>query len=291
MSNKLALFDALIDRTLKHMMHMTNSLQPTDDERLTALGKKYGLVVITDANKLDDEITFGPINEVERRICFELFEQELSIYDPEILKRSQFERLILCTDLRDKGDPVNGLAEIGRFVVDSLVFNASGITRQWERARATLHHEIFHAIDYRDDVRHFLDPEWRILNGEDYRYNDSLQFTAGEYYSDAVYFPPFSFRNVEKIPAGFLNEYGTQSVHEDKAIFYSWLIVRYNELQKICAQDAVVAAKVAYMQALLAKFHDSFNDNFWARMDHQSSILAGSDYDEWKERLPRANAL
>jgi hypothetical protein len=289
MAGRLAHWDAMVDKAIKQLIHLTNTMPPTTDPDLTQLGSQYGLVVITDATNLDTDVKFGPVDNTQKRLCYEMFAAELAVYDPDVIKASGLQRLILCTNLESQGEKASGLAEVGRFVVDSLVFSATDITRQWERARATLHHEIFHAIDYRDDLTHYVDPEWRMLNGAEYHYNDSLQFTAGEYYSDAVYFPRFNFRDVQKVPAGFLNEYGTQSVHEDKAIFYSWLLVRYTDLEEICAQDSIVAAKVEYMKRLLAKFHPSFNEEFWRKIDQRAAVLGGTNYDGWKrglERLP-----
>jgi hypothetical protein len=287
MTSKLAHWDSLIDSAIKKLIHLKNVLPETTDPNLAELGAQYGLAVITDATNLDTDVQFGPVDNKQKHFCYELLKSELALYDPAIIKASQLQRVILCTHLSSQGEPASGLAEVGRFVVDSLVFSATDITKQWERARATLHHEIFHAIDYRDGVTHYVDPEWRKLNGESYHYNDSLQFTAGEYYSDAVYFPKFNFRDVEKIPAGFLNQYGTQSVHEDKAIYYSWLLVRYTELQEICAQDEIVAAKVEYMKELLAKFHPSFNEEFWRRIAQRASVLGGTTYEGWKQGLER----
>lgn len=269
MSDSLSKFDYLIDDAIKHLLRIQNALPETTDPQLLELGKKFGLVVITDAAKSDGDLTFGPIDERQRRICFELLEAELEVYDPQVIHNCHLQRLILCSDLRDKGMPVLGLAEVGRFVLDTLMINAKSITKQWEQACATMHHEIFHAIDYRDDVRHYLDPEWRKLNGDEYHYNDALQFTAGEVFSNAVYFPPFDFQNLRDTPSGFLNEYATQSVHEDKAVVYSWMIVRYADLMKICRVDPITNAKVAYMKELLARFHPSFDDAFWERASHR----------------------
>lgn len=287
MPSKLAEFDAYIDRAIKRLIRLENALPLTEDSRLAELGEKHGLLVITDASQSEGDITFDKIDSVQRRICYELLNEELSIYDPEVVRQSQLQRLILCNNLRHNGERVNGLAEVGRFVVDSLVFNASAITKSWERARATLHHELFHAIDYRDDTAHFIDPGWRQLNGVDYKYNDSLQFTAGEYFSDAVYFPRFDFRQLEKTPGGFLNEYATESVAEDKAVTYSWMIIRYHDLQAIMKKDDVVNAKVHYLQDLLAKFHPSFDEHFWRRVNDRSQLLSECDYDEWKRKLSR----
>lgn len=266
MTNKLAKWDALVDSALKRLIGLQNALPPTEDTALAALGERYGLVVVTNARNTDHSVTFEPSTPAQQRACLRLLEDELTLYDPEVIKLSQLQRLIICTNLMADGDRANGLAQVGRFVVDTLILDADHVEAHWETSCATLHHELFHAIDYRDDVRHYLDPEWRKLNGDEFRYNDSLQFTAGEQYSDAAYFPRFDFRHLADIPAGFLNQYATQSVHEDKAVVYSWMLVRYRELMELCAGDAVLRAKVEYMKSLLAKFHASFDDAFWERI-------------------------
>jgi hypothetical protein len=266
MTSKLAKFDALVDQALKRLIGLKNALPPTTDADLAELGAQYGLVVITDASNADHTVTFEPSTPAQQRACCRLLKEELALYDPEVVRLSQLQRLIICTNLMADGDRANGLAQVGRFVVDTLIIDADHIEAHWEQSCATLHHELFHAIDYRDDAQHYIDPEWRKLNGENYRYNDALQFNAGEYYSDAVYFPRFDFRHLQDVPEGFLNQYATQSVHEDKAVVYSWMIVRYNDLQEICRQDEIVRAKVEYMKALLAKFHRSFDESFWQRV-------------------------
>lgn len=266
MTNKLAKWDALVDHALKRLIGLENALPTTQHADLAELGKRYGLVVVTDARNEDHSVTFEPSTPAQQQACSRLLSEELTLYTPEVIRLSQLERLIICTNLRADGDRANGLAQVGRFVVDTLILDADHVDAHWEQSCATLHHELFHAMDYRDDTQHYLDPEWRKLNGPEYRYNDALQFSAGEYYSDAVYFPRFDFRHLEDVPKGFLNQYATQSVHEDKAVLYSWLIVRYRELERICAEDEIVARKVAYMKMLLEKFHPSFDDAFWDRI-------------------------
>jgi hypothetical protein len=214
----------------------------------------------------------------------DLLAEEFGIYHKGVITNSRIARLIFCNNLTDNEETVNGLAEVGRFVLDTLVINASKCSWDWERLRCTLHHELF-AIDFYDDTEHFLDPEWRKLNGKDFKYNDALQFLSGVIYSDSAYVPHFDFGDIDKVPAGFLTRYATQSVHEDKAVFYSWLLVRYCKLLEIANADSIVAAKMNKMKKLLSRFHNSFDTAFWEKMNSRSLTLSTNLYTEWKEKL------
>jgi hypothetical protein len=266
MTFNLGPLDSLLDLAIKQMVGLKNALPETTDKHLSELGRKYELSVITDASKRTGAVTFDAINEIQKDMCGKVLSAELGIYDRGAIKACQLQRLILCTNLRSNKRPLNGLADIGRFMIDTLVLNAAGITTRREDTRATLHHELFHAIDYRDDFQHYADTEWRLT----YKYNESLQFPNRTKFGKNAYFPPFNYEHLEGVPRGFLNRYATQSVREDKAVIYSWLIIRYRELMKIAQADAIVASKVAYMKNLLGKFHSSFDSEFWQKIENRS---------------------
>jgi hypothetical protein len=215
------------------------------------LAQRYKLQIITDYEAVEKHFSFSSLDNAQLKKAGDLLISELTLYSPEAIAASKFERLVLCSDLRGGEDTVSGLSDIGILAVDTIFVNIDRAAKVWEQARRTVHHELFHCMDYHDDG--YLEFEWRKLNSPDFTYWHMNNLSACE-------------TNQE----GFLQDYCKRSEWEDKAVVFSYMMVNHAELLDRCRCDDVLEQKVQHMKGLLVKISPEFDDEFWKRIHERS---------------------
>jgi hypothetical protein len=114
------------------------------------------------------------------------------------------------------------------------------------------HHDLYHMIDEVDDVEGRMDSAWRALN------DSRVQYGKGGWYMQSG--------NVGALRTdlpGFLTEYATSAVEEDKAETYAHLITSPAFVRRQAAKDEVLASKVARVKALVKAFEPAMGDAWW----------------------------
>jgi hypothetical protein len=220
---------------------------------LSALANKYNIQIVT----RDVQPTGGGIRatactpeELDRYI--RLFAQEFAIYPPNVIRRAQLERVVLCKDLSYGGQLRGAIPD---FESNTLYLDAVRGIWNPTYVRKVIHHDFFHMIDYRDDGSLYADKEWERLNPAGFHYG-----TGGANAQD----DPMSSVLTDRTP-GFLNSYSKTGVEEDMAEMFANLVVEPQYLERRAANDRVVRAKVAAIKRLLTRFDPKADDEFWAR--------------------------
>lgn len=253
-----------LERALEHLVGTyEDSMVDTKHKRLAAFGQKFGLQIITDVESSSGTVSFQKPHPLQLNIMAELLESEFSIYTPEIVKASRVQRVVICNNLSCGEQNAAGAAQMGLFVVDSLLFDTNRITRNWKNARMTIHHEVFHSIDYHDDFMNYVDLHWNHLNSPGFRYD------------------PLNLHD-KRVPKGFLSAYSTTATWEDKAELYSHMIVEYSSVMKQCARDEVLALKVIRMKELLHNACSDFDEEFWCTIAERSRLQANK-FSQWEK--------
>lgn len=220
------------------------------DDILHELRIKYALAVAPGQSRLDLMIGHNPASPDAVQSFVESLFNEISIYPAEVIKKSKLDRVVVCKDLATEGTRVAGLTELAWWhhflfwqntMYLDVTFTGTGF------GRSVFHHELFHVIDFHDDFWRHHDPGWAKLNGRRFRYGH----VSGEYCgpTDAP---------------GFVSDYSMTSVREDKAEFYSHMIVDYVGISKRAEADPVIGRKMRRMKELLYSFCDKFDDGFWS---------------------------
>ena len=247
------------ERTIDKLLGVYDKRLPaTSYIPLKELGQKYQLEIITHAASENDEIQFDCPSSTQVRVYTNLLAAELAVYPPDFIKRSNIERLVLCTNLRSHRHKVSGITDMGLFKIDTLFLDLSHTAHNWDFSRRTFHHELFHAIDFSDSLEGYIDTEWRKLNSEDYKY-----FASDE-----------NFTAIETRQSGFITVYSTRSALEDKAELYSFMIVDYPTVQERCMTDQVLSRKVEHLKKTLQTFSPHYNETFWERVQRRSDQTA-----------------
>ncbi len=116
----------------------------------------------------------------------------------------------------------------------------------------SFHHELFHAIDLLDD-RTLVDEHWERLNPDSFEYGKGGdEFNARNEFAEMY----------AEIP-GFLSEYSTSAVEEDKAEVFASMIVDCDYVEERARDDLVVLSKMQAMKQLTLRFSASMGTQFW----------------------------
>lgn len=249
-------------------------LQPeeTKDERLLSLGKEYGLKFVTDDALDCQDFSYDKPTEVQVRSTRDLIVQELSIYPKEAIEKTRIEQIILCNDLVVSKKRAAGTIKVGLHFVDTLFIDLGQLNADEMHGRRTVHHELYHAIDFRDTWHGFVDPEWTRIQGENFRYEFDAAAELHRWMDNPQDVRPRDFddpyhRMTSKgstIP-GFISDYARYSVSEDKAEVFCYLMVSYNYVMKRAAGDAILKCKVERMKEMLEAYIPEFNQSFWRK--------------------------
>jgi hypothetical protein len=253
-------FVAVCAQVLVHCWQADPALYGLDESKFQTLAVQHNVTVITKSEKLTvrsgSDIVGGepvPTDKLPRFAA--LVAEELKLYPPELFRRAGLRHAVLCSDLMLNDLPVGGLPEFRR----GLIFiNVEGLDFSPADLRATVHHELFHLIDFRDDKIIDSDPVWEALNPRGFRYESGGRKALAD--------PNISSRPTDEVP-GFLTTYSTSAVEEDKAEVFSFMVVHPKYVAERTRTDAVLKAKVARMRALIKSFCPEADDQFWNRIE------------------------
>lgn len=174
---------------------------------------------------------------------------ELARYPRAFLERARFRRLVLCAGLREGNNEIPSLPNYhGALLVD--------VGADAPFLRRLVHHEVFHFADYADDDQLSRDPAWASLNDRYFVYGDGGRFLrhpgAGKFTADRP---------------GFVSEYATSALEEDKAETFAMRMVAPRALAERLQEDEVLRAKSAAVESELRKLSPALDDRFFRAVD------------------------
>lgn len=230
-----------------------------DKPDLAAIGKKYGLSIVTETPKFPVEMRTGTINGAEASkkdvdSYTAIFAVEWSLYPREVIERTRLKRIVFCKDLSFAKQLRTAVPD---FEHDTLYLDVARGREDDGYVRKVIHHEFFHIIDLRDDGKLYEDERWSKLNPPDFKYgkggaalqNDPTVTTTGR---DAP---------------GFLNRYAASGVEEDKAEVFAHMMVEPKAMADRAKMDKYMRAKMERMKELLADFTPKADGAFWTRVE------------------------
>ncbi len=222
-------------------------------QTLADIKEKYDIDIVAGADRLELDIAYNKAapTAIENYVEF-LLKKELSIYSSDQLKKSKVGRIVLCKNMAQLGDPCHGLADM-KLLPLPFRKNTIYLSIRTERNaydRSTVHHELFHAIDFHDDWSRYTDLDWPKLNAPEFQYRKTEFRVNGPYDGN-----------------GFLSTHATTAVREDKAEVYAHLMVNHRGLDARARRDSVLKAKIERMKHLLQKFCPEYDEAFWHRRD------------------------
>jgi hypothetical protein len=226
---------------------------------LAALGKKYGLEIVTESPKFPVHIRSGVIDGAEAAKAdaesyAPIFASEWSLYPPELVKRTGLKKVVFCQDLSYEKQKRTAVPD---FQHDVLYLDVARGRSDELYVRKVIHHEFFHIIDLRDDGKLYEDERWVKLNPPNFRYGP-----GGAKLQDDP-----TVTTTGRDEPGFLNRYAAAGVEEDKAELFAHMIVEPKLVAARAEKDKYIRAKVERMKELLAEFTPKMDEAFWAAVE------------------------
>ena len=179
-----------------------------------------------------------------------LLAEELGVYPPEAVARTNLKRIVLCEDLLFSGKRCSGLPD---FEHGSCYLDVVPRQGMETHAREALHHELCHII-YVRRCGAIGDYGWAALNIPGFRYG-----SGGWWQHDRAAEP------AGHVVPGFVNRYSMSAVEEDQAEIYAHLLVEPALMALLTASDEILRKKVFRMKASLESFCPSMDAAFWER--------------------------
>jgi hypothetical protein len=183
---------------------------------------------------------FGASTKFSSGYYQQIIGEQLERYPRALLERIGLKRVILCKNLAFDEAHCVAFADVERgqlfLSVESLADPAT--------LRRTVHHELFHQIDFADDGVLAEDVQWQVLNAPGFQYvGDPRQLASDP-----------SAMTVNDAVAGFLNRYSATSATEDKAELYSYLVTDPEIVRRRAGRDDILRRKADRLRKMIDTF-------------------------------------
>lgn len=191
------------------------------------------------------------------REAIDLISKEIRVYPTSFLKKSGLKYVMICERINEnKNKNVNilGFAQ-SHIDMSTGVFylNLMQLTNDPEKElsiKHTFHHEFYHIIDATLSLI-MLDNKWIKIAENKY---DRKLWGEGN----------FVINNSVK---GYISKYARNSVAEDKAEMFAFMIGKHKELKNISNNDEILLNKYNLMKTRLYGISSTINDNFWRNLN------------------------
>ena len=198
---------------------------------------------------LHGDVTGQPPPAEAARTAARVVADELGRYPGGSLEASRLRRVLLCAGLAEAGTEIPSLPNVEQTLLLDVESDPAFLRR-------LIHHELFHFVDYADDDQVRRDPAWERLNDPDFVYGPGGRSQRA----------PGSARLTTERP-GFLTEYATSALEEDKAEVFSFLMTAPTTVRRIAKHDPVLQAKIAAVRAQLARQLPALSASFWREVE------------------------
>jgi hypothetical protein len=225
----------------------------TVEAGLAGAASVYHVEIVTAASAFAVATKYGKIegkpakSEAVESYAATVFLPEFTLYPKVLVKRSKLRRIVMCEELLFAGVREAGKAD---YEQNALYLEVTRGNYSEGYQRKLIHHEFFHMIDFQDHGGMYLDDErWSRLNPPNFKYGMGGRSNPG-----------------------FLSQYSTTAMAEDKAEIFANMIVEPAHVDARVQTDPFLKAKVARMRELLADFCPEVNRAFWAKVALRHAI-------------------
>jgi hypothetical protein len=233
------------------------------DTEVDQLRQKYGLTVVLKASPFIVDCHDGRIHGKEADSknfdsYWPLFWSEWNLYPSELVKQTRLERIYLCEGLEFEntalGWPPQERTALPDFEHHDLYLDISRGHENILYVRKVIHHEFFHIIDFCMNGLAEHDPEWEGLNDPStFKYGG-----GGELFQNHQ-----STSVLSEDRRGFLNEYSTSKVIEDKAEIFANMVAEDRNVIQQRSDIGIIKQKIQKMEERLKNFCPQLDKQFW----------------------------
>jgi len=258
---------------------------------IRSLETDYGIVIELVQSSFvrtinSDLVISGEPATVEATIAYlPGFIKEWRLYPREFIKKLRVDRVSFCCFLQS----VNLKTLIGGTVDPStnslyyLLFGErSNKNDDWLVRTRThiIHHEMFHFIDHRLRGDIHVDPMWEKLNPTSFSYFHLKKWD------------PHAMMVTSLFP-GFITRYAENSLFEDKAETFGFMMLNLHEMECRGKDDVILGRKMGYLKQVLKSYCAEIDQSFWTniRCMNRLRLTSEGDPDPWAIAHPTLPAL
>lgn len=226
-----------------------------DAAGIQSLEERYEIEIVWRQPALPADTTWGVIegrgsDSAGLTRYQKLLKREFSLYPQSLVAKTKLQRIVLCQGLTFAGQRRFAIPD---FEHDTYYLDVGSRNETDHYLCKVIHHDFFHIIDYRDDGLLYEDEHWKMLNPPDFKYGRGGASALGDSTTGAL---------TDRYP-GFLNNYSTTGVEEDKAEIFAHLIVSNCTVSERIASDEIVKLKVDMLKRVVHAFCADIDGSFW----------------------------
>lgn len=239
----LATFGVLVATRVRRepAKHGLDALEPASRVALEQLARRIGVEfeILADASDGGNIHHEGAdLDDAARYVRW--LADEWSDYPRCWFETARISRVRLCSNLRWKVQP---RAAIPDFDGGAMYFDVAFGPDLEEYVRRVMHHEFYHSFDRFDDGELYADAAWSKLNPPGFTYGGGGVTRQSD--------PTTSLLATGTV--GFVDDYATSGVEEDKAELFAILMYSPDELRPRVAGDPYLASKWDRLAELVAR--------------------------------------
>ncbi len=230
--------------------------------KVAALGEEHGIELVVHEHsrslpmlRSNDILSPPKLEEVDRLLP--VLTRALEQYPPGFLERLTPGPIVLVSELSREKEPLSGLAYWPNSPFENTFLNVGELNaREPHLAAATIHHEIFHLIQHREEARDVLFG-WALLNPPETRYVGAR------------------WRELSGIQRGMVSRYASVSAREDQAETFAHAMALPTLLGVRLRMDSHLEAKVGKLKKALIAVDPRGEPSFWQGiLDRPSSLVS-----------------
>ena len=192
--------------------------------------------------------------------CAPVLLEELERYPSGFVAQCKLRQIILSGALLTGGDTLSaGISYPDERTIDLYVYaDGPAVSERtglgYTELRSSLHHELFHHFDDHqcglgDRLR------WQATNAKSFKYGSrQKEASAG------------------RVP-GFLSDYATKSLEEDRAEIFAALMVSVRAVEQLATEDPIIQSKIELMKSTLHRAGPEMDAAFWAKVKRRDERL------------------
>lgn len=222
---------------------------------LDDLARHYHITIRTSGSHFPVTTAWGPLDGADatpEQVArySPLLAVEFSRYPAKLVSRVRLKEIVLMVGLAFRGQRRNAFPD---WQARRLYLEVERGSSSPSYLRRVIHHEFFHMIDQARSGDTYRDAEWAALNPPGFSYGD-----GGANRQDR----PSTGVASESLP-GFLNDYATSGVEEDKAELFAYLVTDPAYVLRRSAAEPLLAAKAALLLRQLQRYCREMDQRFW----------------------------
>lgn len=252
-------------------LRLAGDLVPPEPHTIEQLQRRFELEVVVERAAFRVETSHGSLTGRDPSphlvtIFAPLLGEELGLYPAQLVRNAGLKRIVLCRDLVRASIEKPAVSDLER---GTLYLDVAVSVHDDRYKRRLVHHELYHFVDWNDDVAYDDDGSWTVFNPPGFEYGVG---------GDEARYDPTGSLWTEELP-GFVSRYGRCSIREDKAELWSFALVHPRELAQRAKADVLLAAKLDRMRIMASEFAPHADDAFWKGLEYLER--------PWPDRLER----